>query len=541
MGLLKKKLILTTQGCKKRKHPRLAILTTGLLILLSQASCKPNRISERIIVASAGKITSLDPAQANTFHTLQLISSLGDTLYKIDKNGELKPSLAKARPKISDKGLTVSIPLRENILFHDGTRFDSEAMAFSIKRFMRIGTLNYVLDGRISDIETPEPYLIRIKLTRPSSSLNGLLTSINLTPISPKAYAKHKDKFLNKTFIGTGPYQLESFKPQQQRLVPFSFYWNNSPKNSGIDFINLSNSTALFGALKSGEVDVLLSNSINEIQRKALNNMSKAGHLREGEGPAMEIGYITFRSNSPPLNRPDLRKALIHSIDRKQISKRVSYELREPLRALIPPSFKEIKNTPWPRYNPKIAKNLFLKEGYCNGKTLTIPLTFRSNVPADKLLALTWQAQVKRDLSNCLNLTLNGVESTTVYRQLGKGAFEAVILDWRGAYPDPEAYLSPLLSCKKSKGMICLEGEAAISGSFWTTSWIEKAIRQSDFLQGVNRKRKLFKIEKFAAEGAAYLPIWLVKPRAWSQLHLAKPEFDGNGHLLLQRLRHIKK
>ena len=74
-----------------------------------------------------------------------------------------------------------------------------------------------------------------------------------------------------------------------------------------------------------------------------------------------------------------------------------------------------------------------------------MPLTFRSNVPADKLLALTWQAQIKRDLNDCLVLNLDGVESTTVYRQLGEGVFKAVMLDWRGTYPDPEAYLTPLL------------------------------------------------------------------------------------------------
>ncbi len=519
----------------------LATLLVGLFLIISQVSCKPNRSSDQIIVASAGKITSLDPAQANTFHTLQLISALGDTLYKIDINGNLQPSLAKEKPEISDQGLTISIPLREDVFFHDGTRFDSKAMAFSIRRFIRIGTLSYVLGGRISSIETPSPYLIRLRLTRPSSSLNGLLTSINLTPISPKAYSKHKDKFLNEKFIGTGAYQLKSFKSQQQKLVPFPLYWNNPPKNSGIDFISLSNSISLFGAMRSGEIDVLLSNSIDEDQRRALNLMAKKGSLHEGEGSALEIGYITFRSDTSPLNQKILRKALLYSLDRKQIIKRVSYGLREPLRSLVPPSLNKTNNSPWPSYNPRIAKRLMKSLGYCKNKRLIVPLTFRSNVPADKLLALTWQAQVEHDLSDCLTLNLNGVESTTIYRQLGEGAFQAVILDWRGAYPDPEAYLSPLLSCNKSKGMVCEKGEAAMSGSFWTVPLLEEKIRKSDELHGSDRDKKLIEIEKLAADGAAYLPIWLVKPRAWSQIHLEKPEFDGSGQLLLKELKQVKR
>ena len=115
-----------------------------------------------------------------------------------------------------------------------------------------------------------------------------------------------------------------------------------------------------------------------------------------------------------------------------------------------------------------------------------------------------------------------------------------MILDWRGAYPDPEAYLSPLLSCTKVTGTICEEGEAAISGSFWTTPLLEKALRLSDELRGINRRKRLNQIEKLAAEGAAYLPVWLVKPRAWAQNHLVKPEFDNSGQLLLERLRELK-
>ena len=55
------------------------------MLVLSQLSCHPSRQSHRLIVASAGKIISLDPAQANTFHALQIISALGDTLYEIDE------------------------------------------------------------------------------------------------------------------------------------------------------------------------------------------------------------------------------------------------------------------------------------------------------------------------------------------------------------------------------------------------------------------------------------------------------------------------
>ena len=513
------------------------IKVSGIILILLQLSCVQARKRENIIVASAGKIKSLDPAQANTLRTLQILSALGDTLYKTNKDGNLSPSLAKDLPKVSKDGLLIDIPLRENISFHDGSSFNAKAMAFSLNRFIEIGTLNYLLNDKIEDIEVKDEFLLRIKLKNPSSSIKSLLTSVNLTPVSPNSYSNFKDKFNNKSFIGTGPYFLENFNSNQQIIKPFDNYWGEKPLNKGIDFINYSNSSTLFGAIKTKEVDVLNSNSIDDMQRVALNNMVKKGNLNSGEGDPTEIGFITFKSNTLPLKNKRIRQALSYTIDRELISQLVSFGTREPLRSLVPPQLYKKEFSPWPKYEPNIARTLLKKEGYCEKNILTIPLTFRSNVPADKLLALTWKDQIKRDLSDCIKISLNGIESTTVYKQLSEGAFEAVILDWTGAYPDPEAYLTPLLSCNQITNNTCLKGEAVFSGSFWGNTQVQELLKRSEELEGEIRLNTLMKAEKIASQGSAYLPIWLVKPKAWSLKNISQPEFSSNGLIILKKLK----
>jgi len=508
-----------------------------IILILFQLSCLQKKERENIIIASAGKIDSLDPAQANTLRTLQILSALGDTLYKTNKEGNLSPNLAKDLPKVSKNGLLIDIPLRENIYFHDGSLFNAEAMKFSLNRFMKIGTLNYLLNDKIEDIEVKEEFLLRIKLKKPSSSIKSLLTSVNLTPVSPKSYSNYKDNFNNKSFIGTGPYFLENFNSNQQTIKPFSNYWGKKPMNKGIDFINYINSSTLFGAIKTKEVDVLISNSIDDMQRIALNNMVKKGKLNSGEGDPTEIGFITFKSNTLPLENKNIREALSYTIDRELISQQVSFGTREPLRSIIPPQLHKQASSPWSKYKPSFARTLLKKEGYCGKKILTIPLTFRSNIPADKLLALTWKDQIKRDLSDCIKISLNGVESTTVYKQLSEGAFDAVILDWTGAYPDPEAYLTPLLSCTKIKNNTCLKGEAVFSGSFWGDNQLQELLEKSEGLEGESRLNSLIKVEQIAAEGSSYLPVWLVKPKAWSLINISKPQFSSDGLIILKNLK----
>ena len=510
---------------------------SSIFLILLLSSCVQNKNREDIIVASAGRIESLDPAQANTLRTLQILSALGDTLYKINKEGNLSPSLAKDLPKVSKDGLLIDIPLREDISFHDGSSFNAKAMKFSLNRFMRIGTFNYLLNEKIKDIQVKDEFLLRIELKKPSSSIKSLLTSVNLTPVSPNSYSNYKDKFNNKSFIGTGPYFLESFSSNQQIIKPFLKYWAKKPLNKGIEFINYSNSSTLFGAIKTKEIDVLISNSIDDLQRLTLNNMVNKDKLNSGEGDPIEIGYITFKSNTLPLENKTIREALSYSIDRELITQQVSFGTRKPLRSITPPQLHKNEFSPWSKYNPNLARTLLKKEGYCKMNILTIPLTFRSNVPADKLLALTWRDQIKRDLSDCLKITLNGIESTTVYKQLSEGAFEAVILDWTGAYPDPEAYLTPLLSCTQIDKNNCLEGEAVFSGSFWGNIKVQELLEKSEELEGEKRLETLIKAEQLAAKGSAYLPVWLVKPKAWSLKGISQPEFSSNGLIILHNLK----
>jgi len=511
------------------------------LISFLQYSCGSKKISESIIVASSGKIESLDPARANTLKAIQLLNSLGDTLYELNSNGELIPELALGMPTVSKDGLQIIINLRKDVLFHDGTPFNSNAIKFTFERFQRIGTMNYILSDKIKSIETPNKYKVIINLNKPSSSLKGLLTSVNLTPISPSFYEEYSDKFLNDKFVGTGKYVLRRFSNEIQVIDPNSNYWGVRPSNEGITFVGYSNSSSLFGALKSKQIDVLLSNSIDDSQRNSLSLLSKNNKIKEGKSPATEISFISLRTNKHPLNNQNLRLALAKSLNRKVISKKVSYGLRRPTRSIVPPIFKKDNQDLWPKYEPSKSKILLQKEGYCNGNVLEIPLTYRSNVPADKLIALTWQEEIKNVLNDCIKINLNGVESTTIYKNLSLGIYTTVILDWTGAYSDPEAYLTPLLSCRQIENGECKKGESTYSGSFWGSNKVEKLFLESEIMNGDKRLNKLIEIEKIASEAVPYVPIWISAQKAWSQNYISKPIFNGAGIISLSDLNFINE
>ncbi len=512
-------------------------ITCTLIAIFSQYSCtKKINTSQNISIASSGKIESIDPARANTLKAYQLLHALGDTLYELNNEGELIPKLAESKPIISKDKLRIYIKLKKNILFHDGTPFDSSSMKFTIERFQNIGTLNYILNNKIKSIETPSKELLIINLNNPSSSIEGILTSVNLTPISPNFYKDHFDKFLNDNFIGTGKYRLKRFSNEIQTLSPNVSYWSNKTKNNGINFIGYNSSSTLYGAFISKQVDVLLSNSIEDTLRAKLNLLDQKNNLKESESEPIEISFISLRTNKIPLNNINIRLAIAKSLNRQLIRNKISFNLRNSALSLIPLIFKKDNSVSWPDFDPKESIRIFREEGYCDGNIFNLPLTYRSNVPTDKLIAFYWQQSVKAEMKDCFSITINGVESTTIYKNLSKGIYPAVILDWTGTYSDPEAYLSPLLSCDKFIRNNCLKGESVYSGSFWASEKVEKLFKESDNLTGVERLKKLLEIEKRASQSLPYIPIWTSSQKAWSQNYISKPIFNSAGIINMSEL-----
>jgi len=516
---------------------------TGLALAVPLlAGCQPPHPAGELVVASRSSLESVDPVDVTTFAGTQLLSALGDPLYASDASGRIQPRLATALPRFSRGGLVAHIPLRQDVRFQDGSRFDAAAMVFSLKRFLALAKVSYLLDGRVAAVAASGPFELELRLKRPCASLAAVLSSINLTPVSPQAYRDHGRRSLRDRFVGTGPYRLAAFTPQQQRLLPFAGYWGVPPANRGLSLVTLSNSTALFGALVSGEVDVLLSSGLDSDQQRDLHRRAGRGSLVEGIGPAVEIGYLTLRTDQPPLANPDLRRALAYSLDRRLINERVSYGMRDPLRTLVPAPLPGSQPPSWPAYDPARARALFQQAGYCQvrgpgqGRRLNLPLSFRSNVPADRLFALTWQAQLQRDLGDCISLEITGIESTTAYRQLGAGAFPLILLDWSGDYPDANAYLQPLLDCGRAQGNRCLAGDSAASGSFWTAPGLGAELAALESERGQTRQQLVTRIQARVAAASPYLPVWRVPPRAWAQPWLATPQFDGSGRLVLQAL-----
>lgn len=138
---------------------------TALGMMTTGASAKDLRIG----LQSDADV--LDPDQSRTFVGRIVYASLCDKLVDITPDLEIIPQLATAW-QVSEDGMSVTMQLREGVVFHDGTPFNAEAVAANIERSKTLDESRR--KSELSSITTTEvtgEYEIKLNLKGPDATL----------------------------------------------------------------------------------------------------------------------------------------------------------------------------------------------------------------------------------------------------------------------------------------------------------------------------------------------------------------------------------
>jgi len=315
-------------------------------------------------------ITSMDPASAYDYFSIEVINNVFDTLLVYDtQTATILPGLATQVPSlanggISADGLNYTYHLRTGVTFHDGSVFDSTVMKWSIDRAVKLniaGSAAFLLYdvgalGRDSTtgmtpagaITTPNPTTIVFHLKHPVGFFNGLMAFSVSAPVSMLAYNNtgQQDDAVGKV-VGTGPYQLTGYTPNQQVVLTATpLYYHSGLYAPAIPSIPVLNqvtlnlrysATTLKQAIETKAIDVayraLLPSDVNDLKGRA----TTLG-LKVDIGTNPRIRYLVFNVNTPPFNDVRLRQAIAYAIDRQAINTTAFLGLATSIYSMVPPS-----------------------------------------------------------------------------------------------------------------------------------------------------------------------------------------------------------
>jgi peptide/nickel transport system substrate-binding protein len=406
-------------------------------------------------VGMLGEPPSLDLHWTTAAITDILANHIYEGLYALDENRRPTPMLAEGMPAVSADGLTYTFKLRQGIRFHNGKEMTSEDVVASLARWGKQSVYGKALFALAADLRGVDRYTVEMKLKERSAIvLISLAVAVNGAVVYPKEIAeKFKPQEKATEFVGTGPFRLAEWKPDQMiRMVRFEDYKPRSEKSNGyggakvpyldeIRWIPVPDVATRVAQLETGELDFA-----DDLNLDAYDRLTKNPSLR----PIVAKPYFwlvaVLNKKEGLMTNQKLRQAWQAAIDVEPVMKNVAGGRAEFYRmspSLVPAEIAawhtKLPGLPWNERNLDKAKRLLQEAGY-KGEPIRFLTTQEYKWMYD--LALVTKQQLE-DAGFTIDLQVLDW-STLVQRRNNPKAFEAFTTGM-GPFYDPTHAL--VLSC----------------------------------------------------------------------------------------------
>ena len=283
---------------------------------------------------------ALDPTLARTFVGRIVFASLCDKLFDIGPHLEIVPQLATSY-QLSEDAKTVTLHLREGVLFQDGENLDAAAVKASLERHLKLqGSQRKAELGAVASVDVVDDHTVKLNLSAPFAPLIAQLTDRAGMILSPKAAEAAGDKF-GAHPVCAGPYKFTE-RVAQDRIVldRFDRYWNK-------DKIHIDRIVFLPIPDQSVRVANLQSSGLDMIERVAPSDFKQIeGNKQLKTASIVELGYQSININvgkgngwhNPIGEDARVREALDLAIDRDALNEVVFEGQFQPGNQWVSPS-----------------------------------------------------------------------------------------------------------------------------------------------------------------------------------------------------------
>lgn len=232
---------------------------------------------------------------------------------------EPTPWLAESAAQIDED--TWEVVIRDGIKWHDGEDFTAEDVKFTYE-YYRDGPANrhthHVSEvPKIDEISIEEDgKTVTFECGYPCPSLQTI-TFADL-PILPEhiwSNVENPRKY-TELAIGTGPYKLTEYEADQHyTLEANDDYFMGTPTVGKLTLPVIADATAMFNALKSGQIDV----SSRTVPAELVSTFKGDGKFKLASATNLSIVQFGLNYEIAPFNNEEFRQAMSLSIDRQAI------------------------------------------------------------------------------------------------------------------------------------------------------------------------------------------------------------------------------
>lgn len=257
---------------------------------------------------------SFDPLVCAEQPCIELLHNIFEPLVTTSPDHEIEPCLAVKWERRDET--TFRFELRRGVRFHDGERFDAEAVRFSLERAAKAygGTAWF---PRLDSVAVVDPYTVDVKLSEPDSLFLYRLANIGLM-VAPLEFRRVGAREFGHHPVGTGAFMFVSWDAGKREVVldRNEDYWRVPyPKIERLVYTYMDEERAL-DRLINGRIDII----------RRLNPRRTTTFMRLGVGkvvkawlPQLVLGAFNLLKPGTPLLDVKVRQAISLAVNRDHL------------------------------------------------------------------------------------------------------------------------------------------------------------------------------------------------------------------------------
>ncbi len=294
-----------------------------------QAAAQPTSAPTAAQAAAGGHITEVNFADAKSLNSVlavdsysgAVISMLGNGLVRLNPDNLLPiPDLA-TQWSVSPDNLTYTFTLRNDVKFHDGSKFTADDVKFTYELMLneKVNSPRRAPLSIIDSITVKSPTEIEFKLKKVTADFLVTHATYQIVPksvlgnVPPEAISSHD--FNTKTPIYTGPFKFKEWvKDDHITLVANPDYFRGKPKIDEYVFKVVKDANVVAAQLKTGEAD------FGQFEPPLLSELQKQANLKIFAYPTFVFTFYSYQldpARTTLFQDVRVRQALLYALDRQ--------------------------------------------------------------------------------------------------------------------------------------------------------------------------------------------------------------------------------
>ncbi|WP_406289611.1 ABC transporter substrate-binding protein [Embleya sp. NBC_00896] len=338
------------------------------------AEAGPPQPGGTLAFALAADPTCLDPQQFGANASLNVGRQIVDSLTDQDgATGEIKPWLATSWEVDAQAG-SFTFHLRPGVTFADGTPLDGAAVKANFDGVVALGAKATIAGSYLSGYKGTtvlDPTTVRVEFAAPSAQFLQATSTMSLGLLSPATLAKTPEQRCQGDLVGSGPFTLRSYKPNQsvELAKRAGYVWGSSlfahPGEAYLDklvFKIVPESGVRAGSLESAQVD-----AISDVQPQDEARFADGYTVLTRPNPGV-VFHLQANVSRPILGEEAVRRAIQKAVNRPELAQTVltpKYKAATSVLASVTPGFVDLSARLG--HDPEGAKRLLDEAGWRPG------------------------------------------------------------------------------------------------------------------------------------------------------------------------------